>query len=286
MSVPRQRRPAPTAKRARLAGRRNQTSDVVSRLIAAVPLAALAIVLVAQGGVVFALGAFVLGAMCLRELASMYERTNPVIFGGFIGLGGLMVAAYLGDGSSVLLALVASLPVIFGAGLLQPQRAGAAGIAVTALGLLWIGLAFAHAILLRDLPHGGAIMTDVLVATFLGDTGAYLGGRMFGRRPLAPTISPNKTIEGLLFGMVSAIVAAWLGGTYQDWLSGSDALLIGLAVAAAAPIGDLFESYIKRDAGVKDTSAVFGAHGGALDRLDAALFGIVAGYYVWQALLA
>lgn len=285
MSIPRQRRPAPAAKRARLAGRRNRSSDLAARALAALPLAALAIVLVAVGGPVFALGAFVLGAMCLRELASMYERTNPVIFGGFVGLAGLVVAAALGDGATVLLAFMASFLVVFGFGLVQPQRAGGAGIAVTVLGLSWIGLAIAHAVLLRGLPHGGAIMTDVLVATFLGDTGAYIGGRMFGRRPLAPTISPNKTIEGLLFGMAAAVIAAWLGGTYQDWLSGSDALLIGLAVAVAAPLGDLFESYIKRDAGVKDTSTVFGAHGGALDRLDAALFGIVAGYYVWQALL-
>ena len=135
MSIPRQRRPAPTAKRARFAGRRNRSSDLAARALAALPLAALAIVLVALGGPVFAFGAFVLGAMCLRELASMYERTNPVIFGGFVGLAGLVVAAALGDGATVLLAFMAAFPVVFGFGLVQPQRAGAAGIAVTVLGL-------------------------------------------------------------------------------------------------------------------------------------------------------
>ena len=266
-------------------GRRNRGSDLTARLVSAIPLVILAVGLVAVGGPVFAAGMAVLGVICLRELFTMFDRTNPVIFGGFVALIGLVLAAALGDAATVLLAFMLSLPFVFGMGLFQPQRTGAAGIAVTALGLFWIGLPFAHAVLLRDLPHGGAIITDVLVATFLGDTGAYLGGRAFGKRPLAPVLSPNKTVEGLLFGMAAAIAAAWFGGLYQDWLSGSDALLIGLAVAVAAPIGDIFESFIKRDVGVKDTSAIFGAHGGALDRLDAALFAIVAGYYVGQALV-
>jgi phosphatidate cytidylyltransferase len=153
------------------------------------------------------------------------------------------------------------------------------------LGLTWIGLAFAHAVLLRDLPHGDGIVINVLVGTFVGDTAAYLGGRAVGTRRLAPTISPNKTVEGLLIGFVVGVAAVWLAGLYQDWLSGWHALVLGAAVAAAAPVGDLFESYLKRDAGTKDTGRIFGAHGGALDRLDAAMFAMVAGFYVWQAML-
>ena len=126
-------------------------------------------------------------------------------------------------------------------------------------------------------------MVDVLVGTFVGDTGAYLGGRFLGRRKLAPRISPNKTVEGLLVGIVTAILATWCAGLYQDWLSHGQALLLGLAVALAAPLGDLFESQVKRDAGAKDAGAMFGAHGGALDRLDAAFFSLVTGYYVYLA---
>ena len=109
-------------------------------------------------------------------------------------------------------------------------------------------------------------MIDVLVGTFLGDTGAYLGGSMFGKRPLAPTISPNKTVEGLLIGMVFAILGVWIAGRYEEWLPGTHALVIGAAVALAAPVGDLFESFVKRDANIKDSGGLFGAHGGALDR--------------------
>jgi phosphatidate cytidylyltransferase len=130
-----------------------------------------------------------------------------------------------------------------------------------------------------------AIVIDVLVGTFLGDTGAYLGGRTLGTRKLAPHISPNKTVEGLVIVMAVAIAAVWFAGLYQDWLSGVHALLLGVAVAIAAPLGDLFESYLKRDVGTKDTGTLFGPHGGALDRLDAVLFAAVAGFYVWQAML-
>jgi len=156
-------------------------------------------------------------------------------------------------------------------------------IAGTLLGVYWIGLAFAHAVMLRQAPHGSGVIIDILVGTFLADTGAYVGGRLFGRRPLAPQISPRKTVEGLLCGMLVAIVAVYLAGLYQDWLSHGDALLLGLTVAIVGPLGDLFESAVKRDAGTKDAGHLFGAHGGALDRLDAVIFTIVAGYYVWLA---
>ena len=112
-----------------------------------------------------------------------------------------------------------------------------------------------------------------------------LGGRLFGRRRMSPVISPNKTWEGLGIGFVTGVGAVWFAGLYQDWLSGTDALILGVAVAAAAPVGDLFESLFKRESGVKDSGRLFGAHGGALDRLDAVMFTAVAGYYVWQALL-
>jgi phosphatidate cytidylyltransferase len=158
-------------------------------------------------------------------------------------------------------------------------------MAITVFGVAWIGVALAHGVLLRELPHGGGIIVDILVGTFVGDSGAYIGGRWFGRRKLAPSVSPNKTVEGLAIGMLTALVATWLAGTYQDWLSGTDALLLGLAVALAAPAGDLFESFVKRDAGTKDSGRLFGAHGGALDRLDAVFFTAVAGYYLWLALL-
>jgi phosphatidate cytidylyltransferase len=215
----------------------------------------------------------------------MFERARPVTLAGFLGMAGMLLAAHYGDQFQILLVAVITLPLVFWLSGVGPARPHVAiSIAVTLLGVYWIGFAFAHAVLLRDLPHGDGIVIDVLVGTFLGDTGAYLGGRMFGTRPLAPRLSPNKTVEGFLIGIVTAVAAVWFAGLYQDWLSGSDALLLGLGVAVAAPAGDLFESLIKRSAGTKDAGSLFGPHGGALDRLDAVLFTAVTGYYIWAAL--
>ncbi len=260
-------------------------SDLLARLIVAIPALIVVVVVVAQGGWVFAAVIAALGVICLGELFTMFDRTHPVRLAGFIGIVGVILAAQLGGPSAVLGGLAACIPLVFLLGIVQPRAPGAAGIAVTLMGLTWIGLGLAHTVLLRDLPHGDGIVIDVAVGTFVGDTAAYLGGRAFGSRKLAPSISPNKTVEGLLIGIVGAVIAVWFAGVYQEWLSGPQALLLGLAVAVVAPLGDLLESYLKRDAGTKDTGRLFGAHGGALDRVDAILFTAIAGYYVWSAML-
>jgi phosphatidate cytidylyltransferase len=248
----------------------------------AVPAIALAVFLVVEGGLVFAIGLFAVGCVCLHELYAMYARAQPARLAGYLALGGLLAAAHYGSQFQILLVASLALPVLFFFTLLQP-RPSVGGLALTLLGIYWVGLALAHAVLLRGLPHGLGITIDVLVGAFLGDTGAYIGGHMFGRRPLAPSISPNKTVEGLAVGMVCAVLGVWLAGRYQDWLPGTHALVLGVGIALVAPIGDLFESFVKREAGVKDSGGLFGVHGGALDRLDAALFAVVAGYYIWAA---
>jgi phosphatidate cytidylyltransferase len=271
--------------RARRAQRRNQGSELGARVLVALPAIAFAIFIVVQGGEIFTLGVALLGIVCLHELFAMYPQARPARLAGFLGLLGILAAALYGDQDTVLLAFVATIPLTFAVALAQRPPGGPPSIALTVLGVAWIGLAFAHAVLLRELPHGDGIVVDVLVGTFIGDTGAMLGGRLFGRRRMSPAISPNKTWEGLGIGFVTGVAAVWFAGLYQDWLSGTDALILGVAVAAAAPVGDLFESLFKRESGVKDSGRLFGAHGGALDRLDAVLFTAVAGFYVWQALL-
>jgi phosphatidate cytidylyltransferase len=264
---------------------RGPGSDLRARVIAAVPAIAFAIFIIWRGGLVFALGVILLGLVCLHELYGLFDRVHPIRLAGFLGLIGLSLAALYGAQFQVLLVAVAFVPVLFALAVAAPIRPHPTlGMAVTLLGVWWIGLAIAHAVLLREAPHGNGILVDILVGTFVGDTAAYFGGRALGRRPLAPRISPKKTLEGLGVGILFAVAATWFAGLYQDWLSGTDALLLGLTVALAAPVGDLFESFVKRDADTKDTGTLFGAHGGALDRLDAVLFAVPAGYYVWTAL--
>jgi len=278
----RARRSGARAARGRRRAAARERSDLGARLIAAVPAIAVALFLVIEGGAVFALGLFAFGCVCMHELSAMFERAHPVRLAGFLALAGLLAAARYGDQYQVLLVAVSALPLLFMLTLLQ-RRPSLGGMLVTLLGVYWIGFALAHAVLLRDLPHGLGIVIDVLVGTFLGDTGAYLGGRLFGRRPLAPSISPGKTVEGLAIGMAFSVLGVWLAVRYQGWLPVSHSLVLGVGVALAAPVGDLFESFVKREAGVKDSGSLFGAHGGALDRLDAVLFTAVTGYYIWAA---
>jgi phosphatidate cytidylyltransferase len=255
-------------------------SDLGPRVLIALPAIAYAIFIVVQGGAVFALGIYVLGVIALGELYTLMGRVRPAALAGFLTLAGMIAAALYGEPRHVLMVLAAAFPVTFFLALLRPRREHISwAIAATLFGALWIGLAMVYAVLLRETPHGDGLVVDVLVATFVGDTFAYFGGRFYGRTRITPQISPNKTLEGLIAGIVGSTLAFWFAGLYQDWLTGPHALLMGFLVAIAAPVGDLFESLIKRDLEVKDTGRFFGAHGGVLDRLDALFFTIVVGYY-------
>ncbi len=270
------------APRARSRAPRRERSETPARVISALPWIAYAIVIVIQGGLVFALGVLVLGLVALHELYTLMRRVRPIKLAGFVSLVAVVLAGLWGGQFWIVVLLALSFPLTFLLGLMRPGREDVSwAIAVTMFGPLWIGLALAHAVLLRELPHGGALVIDVLIGTFLGDTAAYFGGRWWGRRPLAPLISPNKTLEGALAGVAGGTLAFWsFAFAYQhDWFGGWEALAIGLCVALAAPLGDLFESLIKRDLGTKDTGRLFGVHGGVLDRLDGVFFSGVAGYY-------
>jgi phosphatidate cytidylyltransferase len=260
-------------------------SDLLSRILIAIPAAVVTIVFIDLGGLPFALFLIATGWICMFELYRMLGRWRPVSLVGFAALAGMVLGARYGSQKQVLEVAVAAIPVLFLLVVARGGRHATVAIAATLLGIYWIGFAFAHAELLRQVRHGDGIIIDVLVGTFVGDTAAYFGGRLFGRRPLAPQISPNKTVEGLFCGMVLAIVAVFLAGLYQDWLTQGDALLLGVTVAVLGPMGDLFESLVKRDAGAKDAGTMFGPHGGALDRADAVLFTMVAGYYIWTAVM-
>ena len=274
----------PQARRAQTRARPpRQRSDLMSRVLVGVPCAVLAVVFVDIGGIGWMLLMALLACACLNELYRMLAEWRPVPAVGFAVAVGMCVAARYGTIADVGGAALISLPLVFLAILGRAQSGDAAvTIAATLLGVFWIALPFAIAVLLRQVPVvGKGILIDVMVGTFIGDTAAYLGGRLFGRHPLAPAISPKKTIEGLGCGALATIVAVVVAGLYQQtYLPHSTALLLGIAVAALAPIGDLFESLIKRDVGIKDAGSMFGAHGGALDRLDAIIFTIVVGYYI------
>ena len=169
--------------------------------------------------------------------------------------------------------LPASGAVICGWLLLQPVTGTIADIAASVFGLVYLGFLPSHWITLRALPEEGLALT--LLACFLivaTDIGSYVIGRRLGRRPLSP-ISPGKTVEGALGGVgcalgVGAIGGSWIGWQW-GWLIGAG---LGAVVAVFALVGDLTESMMKRDAGLKDSGDAIPGHGGILDRIDSYLF--------------
>ena len=209
---------------------RRGRSDLLARVAVALPAAVVAIVFVDIGGTAWMALLIVLGIACLSELYRMLGRWRPVSIVGFAALAGMCLAARFGGQHQVLEVEACTIPVLFIALLLRGQGSGGATVAIagTLLGVFWIGTAFAHAVLLRELSQGKGIIIDTMVGTFLGDTGAYLGGRLFGRRPLAPSISPHKTVEGLVIGMIVAIVAVYFASLYQTgWLTHGTAFVLG-----------------------------------------------------------
>ncbi len=169
--------------------------------------------------------------------------------------------------------LPASGAVICGWLLLQPVTGTIADIAASVFGLFYLGFLPSHWIKLRDLPDSGLELT--LLACFLivaTDIGSYAIGRRLGRRPLSP-ISPGKTVEGALGGVACAMAVGAVGGTWIGWNWGwLIGVVLGAVVALFALVGDLTESMMKRDAGLKDSGDAIPGHGGILDRIDSYLF--------------
>ncbi|NPV10042.1 MAG: phosphatidate cytidylyltransferase [Anaerolineae bacterium] len=155
--------------------------------------------------------------------------------------------------------------------------------AFSALSSFYVGYLGSHLVSLRLLPHGLSWLVLAVVTVWVSDTGAYLGGRQWGRAKLAPHLSPNKTWVGALVGLLSAL----LGGAALAWAGGlavRHGLAIGLLVGVVCPFGDLIISMVKRQVGVKDSGSLFPGHGGMLDRLDTLLFvGPLAYYYATLA---
>ena len=164
-----------------------------------------------------------------------------------------------------------------------------AGVSASILGIVYVGYCGSYFIALHQKPTvGAALVTMLLVLIASSDTGAYFIGKAIGRHKLAPKISPKKTIEGstaaLLSGALAGAILYWLKGqmhwtSYPAW-SLTAYMVTGVCLSVVGQLGDLFESMLKRNAGIKDSGTVFPGHGGALDRCDAFLFGAPALYYL------
>ncbi len=149
------------------------------------------------------------------------------------------------------------------------------------LGLIYIPLLLGHLVLLRELPDGRGWVFLVLFAVMACDSMAYFVGVKFGRHKLYPAVSPKKSIEGGLGGLVGSCLGVWLAAVlFLPSYGPGQIVLIGLLLGIFGQVGDLFESLLKRACGVKDSGGIFPGHGGILDRLDSLLFAFPLAYYL------
>jgi len=260
-------------------------SQLVSRVLVAVGGVPLVLGIVYLGGWwLFALAA-VAAVLALHEYALMTRSLRPVVLAAYAGALLSLLGARLGGLEWTVAGFLSTMVLAFVLHWIAETRQSATiAIASTVLGAGWIGLCLGHLVLIREIPDEGELATfTVLLAVWAGDIGAFFAGRLIGRHRLAPTLSPGKTWEGFLFGTAATIFVTFVALYKQDYLSIPESLVLGAVIAIAAPIGDLFESALKRDMQVKDSGRLLAAHGGVLDRIDSLLFAVVAAYYMLRA---
>jgi phosphatidate cytidylyltransferase len=259
-------------------------SPFLSRILVAAVLVPAVVGLVYLGGWWLFLLALAGGILALHELYRMARELRPLVLAGYLGFVLTLVGLELG-GIPWMLAGVASTFllsfVVFGLSDARPSATASFG--VTLLGVVWVGAGLGFLLLLRDIPEFGFwAVVAVLFTVFAADTAAFLVGRAVGRHKMAPAISPGKSWEGFVAGTAAAMGTAFvlLYKDRDEFLSIPEILALGGAVAIGSVFGDLFESSVKRDLGVKDSGRILAGHGGMLDRLDSLLWAGPAAFFV------
>lgn len=261
---------------------------LASRVLVAVPGIGVTIAAVAAGGLVFALTVALLAVLALFEFYNLTAAWRPLRWAGYLSVIAAVVLAYALTDSErgVLIGVAAGVALVAVGGLILARKEDVTGrMAVTAFGLLYVGVPFGMLMATRDLPHGAAAVANVLVGTWVFDTASFAGGKLWGSRKIAPRTSPGKTLEGLIVGVAVGTLSVGVAGLYMDWINGAQSLILGACICVAGFVGDLFESMLKRDVGAKDSGRILMGHGGILDRFDALMFATVTAYFVTVALV-
>lgn len=233
-----------------------------------------------HGGIPLLLLTGLIIVLGLREMTEMMAKLGLkpslwlAVAGGLILIGGayLYNDGYPGPTITVILFLHLIATVAF-----YPRYSLLDG-AGTLMGTLYVGL-LSYFYLLRTLPDGWIWLIFMFAGTWASDITAYFVGKGFGRRRIAPVLSPKKTLEGAIGGLLGSVLIGYLFAIIYPFLPFYKMLLLGLLLGAAAEVGDLLESAFKRQAGIKDSGKLIPGHGGILDRFDSALFTAPLVYY-------
>jgi phosphatidate cytidylyltransferase len=230
----------------------------------------------------------IVGAWGLYEVASITAAARgylAILLIAVVGGGPLLAMLIGGDRGEwffPLAVILVMLGLVARVGTAGAENAPKGWVLQTA-GALWVGVLFPYFAMLRNLPHGVGYLIAMLLVVIASDTGAYFGGRAFGAHKLAPRVSPNKTVEGAIAGLIASIGA---GLILRPWLmpawSADGVAAISGAIAVLAQIGDLAGSALKRSAGVKDSGWISPGHGGLLDRTCSLVFAAVFSYYCFR----
>ena len=262
-------------------------NDLGSRIVTAAIVAVVGLAAFAAGRPAAVFLVTVIVGACAFELYEAFRRagyhTATVI--GLLGCIAVVPVAYnQGERGIVMVAVLVVMFTFFWYLFEVVHARPTVNIALTLLGFSWIGMlgSFAGMLLAPD-PGGTGLLLGVVVCVVGADVAAYFVGRAIGSTPLMPHVSPSKTIEGLLGGAIAAVVLGGIVGVMlHPWADEGIAagLALGIVVAITAPLGDLAESLLKRDLGVKDMGTFLPGHGGFIDRFDAILFALPAAYYL------
>jgi phosphatidate cytidylyltransferase len=260
--------------------------DLTPRLITAGVVALIAVVAFAAGRAPAMLLVTAIVGVAALELYSAFQRAgyHPATAVGLLGCVAIVPAAYNEGERAYPLIMILVLTFTCLWYMIEVVRARPiVNIGLTLIPFAWVGIFGGFAgLLLAPEPGGTGLLMGVVIPAVGCDIAAYFVGRSMGRTPLLPRISPNKTVEGLVGGGITAIVlGAMVGAVLHPWADfGIGAgIVLGILVAITAPLGDLVESMIKRDLGVKDLGSFLPGHGGFLDRFDAILFVLPVAFY-------
>jgi phosphatidate cytidylyltransferase len=256
-------------------------SSFFSRILVAVIGLPAVLGLVWLGGWWLWLLAVIGGLIALHEFYVVARPLRPLVLAGYAGLVLTLLGAQLGGPIWMIGGFLTTLALAFLLkGISETRQSLTVAVATTVAGAAWVAFGLAYVLLLRGLPeHGRLAVFTVVLTVFAADTLAYFTGMLVGRHKMAPVLSPGKTWEGLVASTVTALLVPFFALYHQDFLTIGESLVLGAVIAVAAPVGDLFESAVKRDLGVKDTGRLLLGHGGVLDRVDALLFASIASFY-------